>query len=296
MRYLSIAITMGLLSACGGGSDPSPSFTPFSNPELVTVTGYDGDVMEPFISRDGGTLFFNDAGGVTEKDIFYATFVDQTTFAYQGPISAINTAAVDGVPTMDDDSKFYFVSTENYSPPTTYDTLYVGSWTGSSVVSVTEVSGLATPTPGFVNFDIEVSPDGSALYFNEGDFRGGNSFPDADTIIIAADNGSGFVPLAESATILANVNTSDLEYAVAISRDGLELFFTRLELATMEAAIYQTHRSSINDVFDVPQRITVIEGFVEGPALSTDETSLYYHRKNPTTNKFELYRVTRTSN
>lgn len=300
MRYLSIiiltAIPVVLLSACsnGGPDDPPPS-TQFSNPELVTITGYNGDVMEPFISRDGGTLFFNDAGGITEKDIFYANFVDSTTFAFQGPISEINTPAVDGVPTMDDAGQFYYVSTANYNPPTSYDTLYSGSWTGNSVTGINAVANLATPTPGFVNFDIEVSADGTTVYFNEGDFRGGNAFPDADTIIIAEDYGSGFVPLLASATILANVNTSDLEYAVAISRDDLELFFTRLELATLETSIYRTSRNSVNDVFEMPQRITAIVGFVEGATLSPDEKSLYYHRKNPTTNNFELYRVTRAS-
>lgn len=299
MRYLSMAmsaaILAGLLSACGGNDDPSPPSTQFSNPELVTISGYTGDVMEPFISRDGSTLFFNNAGGVTEKDMFYASYVDATSFAYQGPISAINTAAVDGVPSMDDASKFYFVSTANYNPTTSYDTLYMGDWTGSTVINVIEIAGLATPIPGFVNFDIEVSPDGITLYFNEGDFRGGNAFPDADTIIIAEDYGSGFVPSPASATILANVNTSNLEYAVAISRDGLEMFFTRLELATLEASIYQTSRISSSDAFEMPQRITAIEGFVEGATLSPDEKSLYYHRKNPTTNRFELYRVTRSA-
>jgi hypothetical protein len=36
-----------------------------------------------------------------------------------------------------------------------------------------------------------------------------------------------------------------------------------------------------------------IDGFVEGPALSPDERSLYYHRQTTGSGKFELYRVTR---
>ncbi len=299
MRDCSIALSAGvfaaLLGACNsGGSDPSPPSTQFSNPQLVTITGYSGDVMEPFISRDGSTLFFNDAGGgATDKDIHYAIFVDATTFAYQGPLSAINTAAVDGVPTMDDAGNFYYVSTFNYNPPVTYDTLYTGDWTGTTVNNVTAVAGLPIPTAGFINYDLEISPDGTTLYFNDGDFRGGNPFPDADAIVIAVDSGGGFVRLPESAIILANVNTGELEYAPAISRDGLELFFTRLELATLETGIYRTRRSSTSSAFGVPERITAIEGFVEGPTLSPDEKSLYYHRRNPATNKFELYRVTR---
>lgn len=154
MRYFSIAmsatILVGLLSACSnGGSDSSSPSMQFSNPELVTITNHDGDVMEPFISSDGSTLFFNDSGGATDKDIFYASFIDGTTFAYQDPIGAINTAAVDGVPTMDDAEKFYFVTTAYYDPPTSYDTLYMGDWTGSSVTNITAVAGLAMPAQGF---------------------------------------------------------------------------------------------------------------------------------------------------
>ena len=65
--------------------------------------------MEPFISRDGAYLFFNDSG--SDKDIYYATYIDDTTFQFQGDITDINTAAVDGVPTMDNLGKFYYVST-----------------------------------------------------------------------------------------------------------------------------------------------------------------------------------------
>ena len=294
---LSAAVLAGLLGACGGGgSDPPPPSTQFSNPELVTINNYSGHVMEPFISRDGGTLFFNDEGGPTDptdKDLYYATFIDATTFAYQGPLN-INTAAVDGVPTMDDNGKFYYVSTIDYDPPgNKFDTLYTGDWTGTTVDNPTVVAGLAVSAPGAVNFDLEVNPDGDTLYFIDGTFSG-SAVPDSADIVIAVDSGGGFARLLDSATILANVNTSELEYAPAISRDGLEFFFTRLRTTpTLEAGIYRTRRSSTSSAFGVPERITAIEGFVEGPTLSPDEKSLYYHRENPTTNKFELYRVTR---
>lgn len=300
MRYWVIAVSAvllaGSLSACSNKkSAPPPASNEFSSPERVAVTGYIGDVMEPFISRDGGTLFFNNAGGANDKDVFYAAFVNATTFAFQGPISAINTTKVDGVPTMDDSGKFYYVSTANYNIVTgTYDTLYSGGWTGSTVTGITAVAGIADPTPGALNFDVEVSPDGKTLYTVDGRFSG-NPFPDTASIVIAVDSGSGFVRSPVSATLLANINTGDLEYAAAISRDGLELFFTRLKLATSETGIYRAYRSDTNSPFGMPQVITAIEGFVEAPALSPDEKSLYYHRLNPATNQFELYRVTRAN-
>jgi hypothetical protein len=289
------------LTACGSGdgggsgsSSPPPpdNYTAFSNPEIVTINGYNGNMMEPFISRDGTYLFFNDSGPA--RDIYYATFINETTFQYQEAITAINTAAVDGVSTMDVTNTFFYVSTANYNPPIMYDTLYTGTWDGSTVNGSTPVTGLAITTPGFINFDIEVSPDGSTLYFNDGDFTGGNTVPDAANIAIAVKSGSGFTRDPNSVTIMANVNTNNnLEYAPAISADGLELFFTRFNRDTSEAHIYRAIRSNTSSPFEVPQLVSAIEGQVEGPTLSPDEKSLYYHKVNTQTGIRKIYRVTR---
>lgn len=294
-KHVSLILLVLFITACssGGGSSAQAvnNYTAFSNPEKVTINGYSGDIMEPFVSRNGTYLFFND----NVKDIHYATFVNPTTFNYVGPITAINTIAVDGTPTMDNvASKFYYISTANYNvPPGTYDTLYSGTWNGSTVTGSAPLTGLASTTPGFVDFDIEVSPDGKTIYFNEGDFRKGLNFPDSDEIIIAVDSGSGFARIPNSATIMANVNTTNLEYAPAISADGLELFFTRLDLNNKVTGIYRAARNNTSDPFGVPQLVSAIAGFVEGATLSPDEKSLYYHKQNTNTGAFELYRVTR---
>lgn len=294
LSLVVLALTNILFSCDGGGSAPTPliEYTDFSNPELVAVINYSGEVMEPFISRDGVYLFFNDNG--SDKDIFYATYFDDITFQFQGAITDINTPKVEGVPTMDVLYNFYYVSTNNYDPSMgSYDTLYTGTWTGTTVTDSTAVVGLAITTPGFINFDIEVSSDGTTLYFDDGDFRGGNSFPDTANIVIAVNSTGSFVRDPNSAATLATVNTSKLEYAPGISSDGLELFFTRLDQNTLEAQIYRAARSNISDPFGPSQRVSVIDSFAEGPSLSPDQKSLYYHRKNTSTNLFELYRVTR---
>lgn len=297
---LIVALPFVLIVACssgGGGSTPSPmppstDYTAFGNPELVTIIGYNGDAMEPFVSHDGVYLFFNNNGA--NKDIFYSAFINATSVQYQGAIASINTAAVEGTPTTDTASRFYYVTTANYNPPTTYDTLYSGTWNGSSVTGAAAVSGLARTTPGLVNFDIEVSPDGATLYFADGDFSGGNAFPGSADIAIAIASGNGFARDPNSTDILANVNTTiDLEYAPAISADGRELFFTRLNLNSRQARIYRATRASSNTAFAAPQLVSAISGFVEGPTLSPDEKSLYYHRENTGIGRFEIYRVTR---
>ncbi len=135
-RVVTASLLAGLccvaLSACGGSGTNRPAmqpaqpleYTAFGNPEPVTIIGYDGDAMEPFVSRDGVYLFFNDDGA--DKNIFYAAFIDATSVQYQGPIASINTSAVDGTPSMDADGRFFYISTASYTPPTAYDTLYSG--------------------------------------------------------------------------------------------------------------------------------------------------------------------------
>lgn len=287
-----------LLTFCSGGNSTlstatSTTDTAFDSPEKITIIGYSGNAMEPFISRDGVYLFFNNAGGLTGKDLFYATFISETTYQFQGAITAINTTAVDGVPTMDTAYTFYYVTTANYNPPDSYDTLYRGTWNGNTVTGSTALTGLALTTPGIIAFDIEISADGTTIYFADGDFSGGKGFPETADIVIAVDTGSGFVRDPDSATITANLNTVDLEYASCISGDGLELFFTRLKIDTLETWIYRSTRPEIGSPFETPELIEAIDGFVEAPTLSPDERSLHYHRLNTDTGLFEIYRVTR---
>jgi hypothetical protein len=295
-RILSLMLLMLLATSCGNSSSPPPvsnDYTVLSNPELVTINGYSNDVMEPFISRDGNYLFFNNnAVNSPQKDIFYATRVTDTVFQYQGPITAINSVAVDGVPTTDNTNKFYYVSLVSYNGSTNLNTLYSGVWSGNTVTSVTPLSTLTLSSP-LLFFDIEVNPGGSTLYLSVGAFTGGSS-PSAADIVVAVNPGSGFTLDPNSTSIMANVNTADkLEYAPAISANGLEIFFTRYDPSTGVARIYRAVRTNTSSAFGVPQLVSAITGFVEGPAFSPDEKSLYYHRLNSNTNLFEIYRVTR---
>ena len=301
-RLVLFYLTGFLLVACGGDGPPpggEQQYTAFTNPEIVTVNGYNGDIMEPFISRDGQFLFFNNNSLAVpaDKDIFYATHVDATTFNFAGEVVGVNnSSAVDGVPTLDSANTFYYVTTAFYdpNPPAHYDTIYKGNFdpaTGN-VSGIVPVDGVAEGIAGHLNFDVEVSPDGNTLYTVDGIFSG-NSFPDQSNIIVATKAGSGFVRDPASTTIMVNINTQDLEYASAISADGLELFFTRLRLSDFDTKIYRAVRPNISASFGKPQHVSTITGFIEAPAFSPDEKSLYYHRRNPTTGRFELFRVTR---
>ncbi len=90
----------------------------------------------------------------------------------------------------------------------------------------------------------------------------------------------GFTRVADSAAILAQVNAVGLNYAPSISRDGLELFFTRIaDRANPSPEIFRAARATTAAPFGAPQRVAAISGSAEAPALSPDGRVLYYHKR-----------------
>jgi hypothetical protein len=288
MRLCVLAVAAAV-PACTGSPGPlrTAEYTAFRAPERVTIRGYDDHAMEPFITRDGRFLFFNNLNDPSvNTNLHYAERVDDVTFDYRGEVRGANSDVLDGVPTMDVAGTLYFVSTRSYAQ--TLSTIYRGRFVAADVTGVELVLGISKQEPGAVNFDVEVSADGGTLYFVDGIIRGG-SVPEVADLAIAVRQGSDFRRLAESAELLRHVNTNDLEYAAAVSADGLELFFTRLR--GQQPGIYRTTRTALDATFDPPARVSAIEGFVEAPTLSADGRSLYYHKRDGA--RFVIYRVTR---
>ena len=112
-------------SSEGGGS--TGDYTAFSTPTPVAINGYTGDAMEPFLSKDGQYLFFNNRNDpAIHTDLHYALRVDNQTFTFQGPLQGANSPELDAVPSLDTLGHFYFVSTRSYT--TTLSTIYSGQF------------------------------------------------------------------------------------------------------------------------------------------------------------------------
>ena len=268
-----------------------PAYTGFRNPRRVTIRGYAGDAMEPFVTGDGKWLLFNNSNDpAVNTDLHYAARVDGLTFLYRGEVSGVNTPALEGVPSMDRDGTLYFVSTRSYTD--TFSTIYRGRFRDGKVSQVALVPGVSLRRPGIVNFDAEVSADGNTLYVVDGDFSSVPR-PSAARIVIERHAGDGFRRDPGSAAILKNVNTNGLVYAPSVSADGLELFFTRVPSLTagVPPTIYRAARRSLGTPFGPPQQVVAITGFAEGPTLDADGHALYYHKRE--NGRFVLYRVTR---
>ena len=247
--------------------------------------------MEPFVTKDGKYLLFNNLNEPSvNTNLHYAARIDDLTFDYKGEIAGVNTASLEGVPSVDRNGMLYFVSTRSYA--STFSTLYRGRFRDGKVTDVELVPGVSLQKPGIVNFDAEISDDGSALYFVDGDLSKG-SIPSSAVLVIATREGAGFRRDPKSADIFRNVNSSALQYAPTISPDGLELFFTRFDRHSPNPmpTIYRATRKSLTVSFSPPQRISAIEGFVEAPTLDSDGRTLYYHKREA--GHFVLYRVTR---
>lgn len=270
--------------------DRQHPYDAFGTPERVEISGWTGDAMEPFVTRDGRFLLFNNRNDPPEQtDLHYAE-ASGGSFSYRGPIAGSNSATLDGVPSVDRDGVFYFVSTRAYA--STLDTIFRGQFIVGSLAEVGAVAGVSLRRPGWVNFDAEISADGNTLWIVDGHFDSG-PVPSSADIVVADREGTAFRRRSDSASLLRNVNTRALEYAPGVSADGRELYFTRLAVgATASPGIYRAVRSSATAPFDPPARVSGIDGFVEAPALSPDGLTLYFHRLE-SDNRFAIYRARR---
>lgn len=277
------------------GFPPEKTTMEFSHPQKVPILGYDGNLMEPFLSHDDKYLFFNNSNDPGEKtDLFYARRTPEGGFRFVGPVKGANRPppVLDGVASMDRNHRFYFTTTRDYA--NSFLTIYSGNFTKEILTDISPVLGnFSRGKLHWVTMDVEVSEDGNTVYCSDAFFpKMDKGMPSLSDIKIAGKGADGrFLLLSDTDAILRNVNTPDLEYAPSISPDGLELFFTRLRLKDLHTSILRARRRTVNEPFGTPEVLAPVTGFVEAPTLSSDGKTLYYHKKDGP--QFALYKVTR---
>ena len=256
-------------------------------PQPVRIDGLQDEAMEPFLSRDGKYLFFNSRNDAANTNIQFAEATDQG-FTYRGVLYGTISFDLDGVPTMARDGRFCFVSPRDYRR--TRVSVLCGDFDGNKVTNTAPERGLATERMGRLIFDVELSADGKTMIFAEGTFSGG-AVPDESDLYIATLGQGGFVRTHEGRRIFANINTSELEYAPALSEDGLELFFTRPSgiWPFSQPKIFRAKRATADEPFGIPEELK-IDGHIEGPSLAADGT-LYFHKR--VDGRFEIWRQPR---
>ena len=273
---------------------PKDQFGIFKNEQQVSIQGYKDHIMEPFITRDGTFLFFNNSSrNGNNMNIHYCRRLDDIKFEYIGELAGVNTGELEGVPTMDAYGNFFFTTMRSYLQD--FHSIYGGKFSDNRIQNASRIDEhLTLNTLGWIIFDSEISHDGQFLYYALGRFAGEN-YPREANIFLASKTNHGFRRMPESNSILVAVNSDLLEYAPAISTSGLELFFTRADLTSEvpDVTIWHTSRNSLNASFESPSKIEAITGMLtEGPSISNDGTNLYYHKWDG--NQFKLYMVSRT--
>ena len=280
IRNIGLGIFQILLlaTACKSPAPVNPSPT-FGKPQRANIIGYSGNSMEPFLSRDGSILFFNNLNAAPENtNLHWSTRINDSTFQYKGELSGINTSALEGVASMDSKGVLYFVSDRNYS--TTLSNIYTSKFSNGTISDITLVDGISKNQAGWVNFDVEVDAAGTTLYFVDGRFDQAGGPYEAD-FAIASKSANGFQRLSNSGDLLKNINTTALEYAACISADNLEFYFTRVAVPLTNSSvteIFHASRKSPQEAFEIPVKIESITGFAEAPTISPDGKTLYYHK------------------
>jgi Tol biopolymer transport system component len=261
----------------------------YVDPRPVEIAGYSGSAMEPFISPDGMFLLFNNASGEegdvndSPKRMYFASRTGALSFRFLGELPGVN-AHIAGsrtdaaVPSLDARGRLYFTSDRQYRKDR--NSIFVGDFNGRAVTNVHAVEGdISDPgTPGQINLDMGISPDGETLFVSRasvGPFGLLSRLlgrPLEFHLLEARREGDRFNLDPKSAQTLKNVD-SGFEYAPAVSRDGLELFFSR------GPRIMVASRSSVDHPFDEPRVLSALTGeHAEAPTISLDSKELFFHQ------------------
>jgi len=264
----------------------------YVNPERVTIAGYAGSAMEPFIAPDGRYLFFNNENdpGVN-TNLHFAERTGKLTFRYLGELPGVNSDVLDAVPSLDIAGHFYFTTVREYGR--TLNSIYTGDFDGARVRNVHPVPGDMSPKVlGTINMDTSISPDGQTLYISRAVIVPNAPAPKKSELMIARLKDGAFSIDPESTRVMKNINTGALQYAPAISADGLELYFTRASQLT-GVRIMVASRNSLTDPFGEPRVLKDLTGFVEAPSISLDRKEMFFHKK--VGERFAIFRAERST-
>lgn len=257
----------------------------FGTEKLVTINGLTFDAMEPFISLDGNTLFFNSLNSGGNTNLYYATRINDTTFTYVGLVNGTYEPSpnhLDAVASIDSINNFFWTSLRSIP------NLYRGIYLGGNVNNISKVYGTCNIlTPGWIIMDAAINYQGNLLYYCNSYF--GPTYTECVGVPCEAKlgvaqkvNDSTFNKTINSDAIFSNVNdTNYIVYAPQVTKDGLELFYTRLLKGGYDTEICVSVRNTVSDPFSLPMVIYSNFGyFPEAATPTTDKQKIYYHKKN----------------
>ena len=195
----------------------------------------------------GGCCSTNGNDPRINTNLHFAERGDGLTFSYKGEIKGVNTAALEGVPSLDRQGILFFVSTRSYTE--TLSTLHRGRWNDGDVSGVELAAGVSQRQPGMVTFDAEIAGDGKTLFIVDGRFTGGQ-VPETADIAIAIRDGASFHRLPPDSDTLLRVPNHRGRAGVAgtprfLDRAARRVFFTLVRVGGQPTtAILRSARES----------------------------------------------------
>jgi hypothetical protein len=274
----------------------------FSNEKAVTITGYTLDAMEPHLSTDGNALFFNSLNDGITTSLHYAAKVNDTIFSYIGLVPIVNqtiTPRLDAVASLDTANNFYWVSTRNW--PTINENLQRIRFLQVGYTNRGRVYGnFYINSPGWLIMDAAINYYGDKLIYCNAWFNNCAGAPCKASMGIAQKlNDSTFNKMPSTNAWFASINdtVNYIVYAPFLTKDELELYYTRLLKNGTQTEIMVATRSTTNSAFGTPSiLITAPAAFPEAATLTADKLKMYFHKKIGNTYKiFVRYRSTITS-
>ena len=302
LKYLIILFLTGFVQQTFSQTYPT-----FGTEIKITINGLTFDAMEPFISLDGNTLFFNSLNSGGNTNLYYATKVNDTTFTYVGLVGGTYDSLpnhLDAVASLDSLNNFFWTSLRGY--PSIMENLHRGVYSNGNISNITRVYGnfniynFNYPF-GWLIMDAAINSDGNLLYFCNAKFDFSNTtcvgIPCESKMGVAQKvNDSTFNKLTNSDAIFSNLNDTInyIVYAPQVTTDGLELYYTRLLKNTFNTEICVSVRNSVADTFSLPTVVHSNIGFFpEAASPSSDKQRIYFHQKDGT-GIFHLYLRYRT--
>jgi len=285
----------------------SQTYPTFGTEKPVTINGLTFDAMEPSISADGNYIFFNSVNDGVTTSLYYATKVNDSTFIYKGALAGANqtiTPRLDAVPSSDSANKFFWTSLRNF--PAQFDNCFRGTFNGTDIINIGRLRGtFYIYTIGWLMMDAAIDYSGEFLYYTNAYFgptySGCAGVPCKGKLGVAQrQNDSTFNKLNNSDGIMQNVNdTNYVVYAPCISKNGLELYYTRFlkNNISIGTQICVSVRTNLTDIFSLPAIFHPFSNLTpEATTLTSDQSKIYYHKKSGGLYKLFLrYRTSTTA-
>lgn len=282
----------------------SQTYPTFGTEIPLNIIGLPLDAMEPSISANGNYLFFNNINDGVTTSLYYATKVNDSIFTFAGVLAGASqtiTPRLDAVASSDSINRFYWTSLRDF--PTQFDNCFRGTFNGTDVVNIGRLHGtFYIYTIGWLMMDAAISYDGDLLYYTNAYFgptyAGCGGVPCQGKLGVAQkQNDSTFNKLSNSDGIMKNINdTNYVVYAPSISKNGLELYYTRFLKSNLSLGtqICVSVRTNFADTFSLPSIFHPFSILTpEATTLTSDQSKIYYHKKS--SGLYKLFMRYRTS-